>query len=118
VNSRPGETLLAARQLIGARVETSDGRTLGHVIDLEVDPERNFRVSAVELGRFGWLDRWRATRSLAHDRLGGKLRVVAWRDIERYEQGTLVCKTGTKVQEALAGEDESEPKPDRTPSGG
>jgi hypothetical protein len=118
MKSGPGDKLLAARQLIGARVVSSDGKTLGHVIDLEVDPERDFRVSAVELGRFGWLDRFRAVRPLAHDRLGGTLRVVAWSDIERYERGRLICRPGTEVLDALPGDEESEPTPDRTQAGG
>ena len=114
----PGDTVLAARYLIGARVVDSGGKMLGHVIDLEIDPERNFAVSAVELGRHGWLDRFRAVRPLAHDRLGGKLRVVAWPDIERYDNGKLVCRAGAKVTEAVPGGDESTPKPDRTAAGG
>ena len=114
----PGDTLLAARNLIGARVIDDHGKTLGHVIDLEVDPERDFRVSAVELGRFGWLDRLRAARPIAHDRLGGKLRIVAWRDIERYEDGKLLCRPGAQVQEKVPTDDASEPLPDRTQAGG
>ena len=111
-----GDTLLAAQHIVGATVVDSGGKTLGHVIDLEVDPERDLRVSAVELGRFGWLDRVRALRPLAHDRLGGTLRVVAWSDIDRYEDGRLVCKAGAQVRAALPGEEE--PTPDRTQAGG
>jgi hypothetical protein len=113
-----GSTLLAARQVIGARVVASNGKTLGHVIDLEVDPERDFRVSAIELGRFGWLDRLRAFRPLAHDRLGGTLRIVSWRDIERYEQGRLICRPGAKVLPAIPSDDDETPRPDRTQAGG
>jgi hypothetical protein len=114
----PGSKLLAARQLIGARVVNDRGKMLGHVIDLEVDPERDFSVSGVELGRFGWLDRMRPVRPLAHDRLGGKLRIVAWRDIERFEDGKLVCRPGAQVRETVPIEEEPEPKPDRTQAGG
>ena len=101
-----GGTVLAARYLIGARVVNADGKMIGHVIDMELDP-RNFRVSAVELGRHGWIDRLRALRPLAHDRLSKPARIVAWADIDHYEDGKLLCKPGAQDQE-----------PPRTASGG
>lgn len=113
-----GGSILAARYLIGARVVDSGGKTLGHVIDMEVDPTRDFRVSAVELGRHGWLDRFRALRPLAHDRLSKRPRVVAWRDIDRYEDGKIICKPGAKVLEMAPSDSEEPPTPDRTASGG
>jgi hypothetical protein len=112
-----GGTILAARYLIGAKVVDADGKILGHVIDMEVDPTRGFRVSGVELGRHGWIDRMRALRPLAHDRLSKPPRIVVWTDIEKYENGKLRCKPGAKVREmALA--DQEEEAPQRTASGG
>jgi hypothetical protein len=112
-----GDSILAARHLIGAKVVDSDGRMLGHVIDMEVDPEHDLRVSAIELGRHGWLDRWRAVRPIAHDRLGKPPRIVAWTDIDRWEDGRFMCKPGAKVRQMATGEQE-ELAPPRTASGG
>jgi hypothetical protein len=113
-----GDTLFAARWLIGARVVDSDGKTLGHAIDLEVDPLRGFRVAAVELGRHGWLDRLRPIRPLAHDRLSKAPRVVAWSDIERFENGRLICKPGAKVREMAPTEQDEPSTSNRTAAGG
>jgi hypothetical protein len=112
-----GGTILAARYLIGARVVDADGKSLGHVIDMEVDPLDDFRVKALELGRHGWIDRLRAVRPLAHDRLSKPPRLVAWEDIERYEDGRFTCKPGAKVVEMPPTEEEP-PSPDRTAVGG
>jgi sporulation protein YlmC with PRC-barrel domain len=111
-----GDSILAARYLIGAHVVDSSGKQIGHVIDMEVDPKRDFQVTALELGRHGWIDRVRALRPLAHDRLGAPPRVIPWTDIERYEDGKVICKPGAKVVEMDAGPEE--PTPPRTASGG
>jgi hypothetical protein len=114
----PGDSFLAGRWVIGAKVLAAGGETMGHVIDLEVDPEHDFAVSAVELGRFGWLDRLRAVRPIAHGRLSGTRRVVAWSDVERLEGHRLICRPGAKVVESVPTADEQEPHPDRTEAGG
>lgn len=113
-----GDTVFAARWLIGARVVDADGKTLGHAIDLEVDPARGFRVRGVELGRHGWLDRLRPIRPLAHDRLAKPPRIVEWSDIDRYEDGRLICKSGAKVREMPAADQDEPATPDRTAAGG
>lgn len=109
-------TLLVARSLIGALVVGADGKRLGHVIDLEVDPERDFRVSAVELGRFGWLDRLHLTRPITRGRSTQPLRIVAWHDIDRLDGGRLICRPGTKVREEIPIDDD--PTSQQTAPGG
>lgn len=112
-----GGSVLAGRYLIGARVVDDAGKSLGHVIDMEVDTANDFTVAAVELGRFGWLDRLRAIRPLAHDRLSRPLRLVVWADIDRYENGRVICKPGAQVRNELPTSD-STPQPARTSAGG
>ena len=115
----PGDSVLAARHLIGARVVDDGGKTLGHVIDMAIDPANDFQVVAVELGRHGWLDRVRALRPLAHDRLSKPTRVVDWKDIARFEDGRLICKPGAQVRRLAPPDDDEQPEaPARTQSGG
>jgi hypothetical protein len=113
-----GGTILVARYLIGASVVDSSGKTIGHVIDMEVDPTHDFGISAVELGRHGWLDRLRALRPLAHDRLSKAPRIVAWTDIDHYESGRLICKPGATVTKMAPSDSEEPSTPDRTAAGG
>src|SRR5829696_4941444 len=116
MNASQGDTFRAARYLVGARV-MRDGETLGHVIDLEVDPERDFRVSALELGRHGWLDRLHLTRPLTRARSQTPIRLVDWRDVDRIENGRVICRPGTEIRStAPADEDSVHPAP--TASGG
>jgi sporulation protein YlmC with PRC-barrel domain len=80
-----------AADLIGRRVVAANGRELGHVIDLELQHGRGgFRVAALELGRYGWLDRLHILRPLAR-RIGGaaKPKLIDWRSVERAPKGEL-----------------------------
>ena len=118
MNAKQGDTFKAARWLVGAPVVSSDGKTFGHVVDLELDPKDRFRISGLELGRFGWLDRLRLLRPLAHGRMSRPLRIVSWRDVERLEGGRVICRSGTKVTEQVVEDDDELDQPARTAAGG
>jgi hypothetical protein len=118
LNATQGDTFKAARWLIGARVVSSDGKTFGHVVDLELDPTDQFRITGLELGRFGWLDRLRLLRPLAHGQTSRPLRIVAWSDVERFEGGKLICRSGAKVTEQVVEADDELEQPARTAAGG
>lgn len=89
--------ILIARQLVGARVVDAQGRSVGKVVDLEVDVIAGWEVTGLELGRYGWLDRLHLLRPLFHGRPGHEPRIVAWRDIDRLEEGKLSLKRGALV---------------------
>jgi len=116
MNAKQGDTFLAALHLVGAAVMVS-GKKLGNVIDLEVDPERDFQVSALELGRHGWLDRLHLTRPLTRARSKSPIRLVDWRDVERIDKGRIICRDGTDVRSEMPPDDESV-HPARTAPGG
>ncbi|MEO7118988.1 MAG: PRC-barrel domain-containing protein [Candidatus Limnocylindrales bacterium] len=92
-------TLAVGRELIGSRIVTSGGKQLGHVIDLELDPADGFRVTAIELGRFAWLDRLHILRPVLHGKADSEPRTVAWDDVDRLEGRTLVLRTGYSLGE-------------------
>jgi hypothetical protein len=116
MKAEKGDTLAVARWLVGARVMI-DGKSAGHVIDLEVEPARGFRVSALELGRFGWIDRLHLLRPMAR-KSERPIRLVAWRDVERVENGRVICRPGTKVEEQVSTEGDEPTHPTRTAPGG
>lgn len=117
MNAKTGDTFHAARWLIGAKVVASDGKGMGHVVDLVVDPQKKFEVSAVELGRFGWIDRLRLVRPIARARSSRPIRTVAWKDIDRLADGRLICRPGATVKEELPKDPDQSSDP-RTAAGG
>ena len=116
MNAKQGDTFPAALYLVGASVML-DGKKLGDVIDLEVDPERDFQVSALELGRHGWLDRLHLTRPLTQARSQTPIRLVDWQDVDRIEKGRVICRKGTEIRFVEPPGDDSV-HPARTAPGG
>jgi hypothetical protein len=117
MKAEKGDTFAIARWLIGAPVMV-DGKSLGHVIDLEVAPARGFRITALELGRFGWIDRWHLLRPIAHGRSERPVRLVDWADVQRVENGRVICRPGSQVREEVSPEHEEPVHPPRTAPGG
>lgn len=79
-------SLLLAGDVVGRRVVAANGRSLGHVIDVELRPvEDGLEVIALELGRYGWLDRLHLLRPLA-SRVGSReLRLIPWSEVDRID---------------------------------
>jgi sporulation protein YlmC with PRC-barrel domain len=88
---RDPRSFFIASDLIGRRVVAANGRELGHVIDVELHHDRGgFRVAALELGRYGWLDRLHILRPLAR-RIGGAAEphLIDWQLVERAPKGEI-----------------------------
>ena len=81
-----------ASDLIGLRVRTDDGRSLGHVFDIraELGP-RSLKVTGLVVGRWGLLERL----GLGAPRSGVRIRshdVVPWRDVVRADRRGVVVR--------------------------
>ena len=91
---------LHVEDLIGSRVEEANGRLLGHIADVVVKPEAGYRITALELGRIGWIDRFDLVRALGRFVEGhGKPCIVAWTDVSRFDHGTVTLKPGRSARE-------------------
>jgi sporulation protein YlmC with PRC-barrel domain len=100
MTGKGSRTLVVARDLVGVLIVTASGKRVGHVIDLEIDPRDDYRVIAVELGRFGWLDRLHVLRPLTHGRASSGPRVIPWTDVERLEGRKLYLRDGAVAAES------------------
>jgi sporulation protein YlmC with PRC-barrel domain len=76
---RPGDVWVS--DLIGTPVIGTDGREIGHVVELRIG-RRHHRVNAILTGSYGWLGRL-GIRTLVH-RLGwwGRHEEVLWESVE------------------------------------
>ena len=117
MNAKQGDSFTAARWLVGARVVSADGKTLGRVVDLELDLKSGYRISALDLGRFGWLERLRLLRPLTHGQQR-PLRLVRWADVDRLEGHDVICRPGTRVVTQVLEEGADLEQPARTAAGG
>jgi sporulation protein YlmC with PRC-barrel domain len=79
--------------LVGSRVITASGTTLGRVAEVRATRQPPHRVTALELGPYGWLDRLHVS---ALDIIGQRVQPheIRWDAVERFEHGTIVLKPG------------------------
>jgi sporulation protein YlmC with PRC-barrel domain len=71
-------------ELIGKQLRDEDGRTLGRVVEVRT---KESRVEALICGPWGLLQR------LASFRKGSR---VAWSQVRRIEDDTIICVRGTR----------------------
>jgi sporulation protein YlmC with PRC-barrel domain len=81
--------------LLGSKIVTADGRKVGHVVDIRVTRGPRYRVTALEFGAAGLLDRLHVLGALWTPG-GGKSRprAIPWEDIARYDGSTFTLKAG------------------------
>ena len=79
--------------LVGSRVVTSTGTTLGRVAEVRAARQAPYRVTALELGPYGWLDRLHVS---ALDIIGQRAEPheIRWEAVDRFEHGTIILKPG------------------------
>ena len=79
--------------LVGSRVVTSTGTTLGRVVEVLATRQPPHRVTALELGPHGWLDRLNVSASNLIGRRA-EPHGIRWEAVDRFEHGTIVLKPG------------------------
>jgi hypothetical protein len=81
--------------LVGSQILSPDRHRVGHVVDVQVSPDPDFRVTALLYGRYGWLHRLRVLEPLMR-RLGMReiARIIPWRAVDRFERFTVTLKAG------------------------
>jgi len=97
--TRQSTKVLSIGDLLGSKIVTSDGKKIGHVVDIEITPGREQKVTALIYGKHGWLYRWHVLHPFA-EKFG--LRVdpdkVPWEAVERFEHLTVKLKPGREPQ--------------------
>jgi sporulation protein YlmC with PRC-barrel domain len=90
--------------LLSSKIVTSEGEKIGHVVDLEITPDQEHKVTALVYGWNGWLFRWHVLHPFAEKfGLRFKPNTVPWDAVDRFEHLTITLKPGR------------EPKPSESP---
>ena len=77
--------------LVGSRVVTAKGTTLGRVAEVRATRQSPHRVTALELGPQGWLRRLHVA-ALGIIGGSGEPHGILWEAVDRFEHGTIVLK--------------------------
>lgn len=82
-------------EVVGSKIVTPDGRKVGRVADLRVTPGPTYRVTALEIGTPGWLDRLGIAQVF---KMGKKFKqkphLVPWDAVAELDDGRLILKPG------------------------
>jgi len=86
---------LFIEDLLGSKIVTSEGRKIGHVVDIQITPGQEHMVTALVFGQHGWLYRWHVLYPFA-EKFGLRIEpnTVPWDAVERFEAFTLTLKPG------------------------
>lgn len=82
--------------LIGSRVVTAEGQTIGRVAEVRATRQPPHRVTELDLGPTGWLERLNVTALVGRGRAGDPQR-LPWDAVARFEGGVIVLKPGRGV---------------------
>src|SRR5947207_2526778 len=86
---------LFLEDLLGSKIVTAEGKTIGHVVDIRITHGREYIVTALVFGQHGWLYRWHVLHSLA-EKFGLRIEpnTIPWDVVERFECCTVTLKPG------------------------
>ena len=73
---------LSIADVLGSRILSADGRRIGHVVDLRVDPQ-TYAVSDLLVGHMAWLRRLRVYRG-TH-----KPHAIPWSAVKSFDRYTI-----------------------------
>jgi PRC-barrel domain protein len=89
------KTSFSIEDLVGSRIETADGRRVGRVVDVEVEPAPSYRACALLYGLYGWLYRFHALRAAAKTMgLHARYEHIPWDAVAAYDGRTVRLKPG------------------------
>jgi sporulation protein YlmC with PRC-barrel domain len=88
------KTLLIG-DLLGSKIVTSEGKKIGHVVDIQITLGQEHKVTALVYGRHGWLFRWHVLRPFA-EQFGLRFEpdTIPWDAVNRFERLTVTLKPG------------------------
>ena len=85
--------------ILGKKIVTAEGKTIGHVADIQLSPAPEYAVVALIFGRRGWLFRLHVLNPFASlEKRNRKPKTVPWDAVDRIEGGIVILKPGYIVR--------------------
>ena len=85
--------------LLGARIVTAEGKTLGHVRDIQLTSGPDYKVTALMYGRGGLFHRLHLLNPFRHGKPSiSKPDTVPWDAVASFERPVIKLKPGFEVR--------------------
>ena len=86
--------------ILDKKIVTAEGKTIGHVADIQLSPGPEYIVVALIFGRRGWLFRLHVLNPFASvEKRPREPKTVPWDAIDRIERGAVILKPGSIVKD-------------------
>lgn len=86
--------------ILGKKIVSAEGKTIGHVADIQLSPAPGYTVVALIFGRRGWLFRLHVLNPFASaEKRTRKPKTVPWGAIDRIEGGAVILKPGYMLKD-------------------
>lgn len=89
--------------LIGSRIVSSERQYIGHVVDVEVSPGPERRVTGLLYGRASWLYRLHILHPVQHSGLPAEIHVIPWRAVADFQRFIVTLKPDWQAEERGSG---------------
>jgi sporulation protein YlmC with PRC-barrel domain len=87
-------------ELLNKKIVTSDGKTVGHVFDIELSQDGTFRVTALMYGKKALLYRLHILEPLASAfDLNHKPQTIPWQAIDKVDHAVVCLKAGYEIEQ-------------------
>lgn len=89
-NMSQKSTAFFIEEVLGCKIITPEGKSIGHVADLQLTPGPEYEVTALFFGSLGWLHRWHIFAPFA-ELFGLRFpqKTIPWQAVEHIEQRTV-----------------------------
>jgi sporulation protein YlmC with PRC-barrel domain len=85
--------------LLDCKIVTSEGKVIGHVADVQLTPDRGYKVIALIFGRRGWLYRLHVLNPFStREPQQARPDTVPWDAVESFERTIVKLKPGHEVK--------------------
>ena len=84
-------------ELLYKKIITADGKLIGHVFDIQLSRDGEYRVTALMYGEKSLLFRLHAYEPFSRDfRFNNKPKTIPWEDVENIDPEAIHLKSGYK----------------------
>jgi len=87
-------------ELLNKKIVTAEGKTIGHVFDIELSQDGAFRVTALMYGETALLYRLHILEPVARAfHLNHKPKTIPWKAIDNFDHAVVRLKAGYEIEQ-------------------
>lgn len=90
-------TPIRLADVIGCKVIDAGGQTIGHVVDVVLDKQNGFCITAIQVGSIGWVDRLNIVGTIRRRRDVKGVPQIGWGEIASFALDRIILKEDAEI---------------------